>query len=651
MRFALLLILLSSILANAQSPYRVLPWRSELSFNNYLVQEVHAQYDKRKATVQRALSSRASLLAYRDSCQQRYKQILGAFPERTELKPVLTGAIQKQGYKIEKVVYESLPRHHVTANFYIPDGRGSFPAVLLLCGHEPQGKAADVYQKTAALLALNGFAVLVVDPIAQSERNQLVDNTGKPLTRGGTTEHTLINAVASLVGTSTAAFELWDNMRGIDFLESRPEVDKNRIGCAGNSSGGTQASYLIAFDDRIKVAATCSYMSSRERNFDLIGANDGCQHIVNEGMHGLEISDYSIMFAPKPLLILAGRYDFIDYTGTLRATAELKDVYKVLNVSEKFDFFASDEGHGITRMKREVVVTWFRKWLYNDAVIVKEKEAELIKVEDLSCTSSGQVSSSFTEEFNDQQRITAIASTLKQNRVKNKIDLKNTVKRVMNISHNPAIVSVEEFGQVDKPDYIVKKYIVRKDHELPLPVIAIYPSESYKRVVLWLHDNGKHKIADSTELIKDYLKNSTAIVMADLAGFGELSDPEQLNDPKYFNREYRNAIAAIHIGSSLQAERTKNIIVLTDFIKQQEKLKKLPLHALAKGKATTPLLHAAVIDDRIDNVSLFSGISSFEELIKRAEEKDAYSQVIPNVLHYYDIADLKGALGKRLLTE
>jgi cephalosporin-C deacetylase-like acetyl esterase len=287
----LLLFYISLTSVIGQQPYKVLPWRSELTFNNYLLHKIHAQYDQRRERFQGALQSSSSMVAYRDSCRARYKKILGVLPGRSELKPMLTGTLQKNGYRIEKIIYESVERHHVSTNFYVPDGNGPFPAVLLLCGHEPQAKAADSYQKTAILFALNGFAVLVVDPISQGERHQLVNESGKPLTRGGTTEHTLINAAASLVGSGTVAFELWDNLRALDYLETRPEVDKNRMGCLGNSGGGNQTNYLIGFDERIKVAASSSYISNRERNFDLIGANDGCQHIVNEGKAGLEIID------------------------------------------------------------------------------------------------------------------------------------------------------------------------------------------------------------------------------------------------------------------------------------------------------------------------------------------------------------------------
>ncbi len=163
------------------------------------------------------------------------------------------------------------------------------------------------------------IAALVVDPVSQGERVQFTDSAGKRILRGSTTEHTLLNAGASLTGTSIVAWELFDNVRSLDYLASRPEVDPDRIGCLGNSGGGAQTTFFIGFDDRVKVAAPCSFITSREREYELNGTGDGCQQIASEGREQLEIADYLMLFAPKPLLILAGRYDFVDYRGTVDA--------------------------------------------------------------------------------------------------------------------------------------------------------------------------------------------------------------------------------------------------------------------------------------------------------------------------------------------
>ncbi|MBP8067127.1 MAG: acetylxylan esterase, partial [Pedobacter sp.] len=312
--------------AFSQKQPAILNWKADVSLNTYLVQQMHQQYDARRIEFNKALNSKEGVFNYIKTIKKRFKNVLGELPQKAPLKAQVTGFIEKVDYRIEKIVYQSFENHHITANLYVPKGTGKFPAVLFFCGHEDFSKATESYQQTAILFAKNGFVVLVVDPISQSERVQLTDGNGKALTRGSTTEHTILNLSANLLGTSVAAYELFDNVRSLDYLVTRPEVDINKIGCLGNSGGAMQAIYFAAFDDRIKIVAPCSYLASREKTLQTTGAADGCAQIPNEGNAHLEMSDYLIAAAPKPILVLAGRYDFIDYDGTLKSVDDLKRV-------------------------------------------------------------------------------------------------------------------------------------------------------------------------------------------------------------------------------------------------------------------------------------------------------------------------------------
>src|SRR6185437_15651054 len=206
--------------SSAQKQFNVFEpaWWSYNTVHTYLEQSVYRQFEQRREHFQQALSSPAAMRAYQDSCKQRYLRILGDMPARTPLHAQLTGTIARTGYRIEKVIYESLPGHHVTANVYIPQGKGPFPGVLLFCGHSLNGKEDASYQRTAILFVTHGFIVLVADPISQGERYQITDSHGRPEIPLGTTEHTLFNEGATLLGTGAVAYELWDNVRGLDYL-------------------------------------------------------------------------------------------------------------------------------------------------------------------------------------------------------------------------------------------------------------------------------------------------------------------------------------------------------------------------------------------------------------------------------------------------
>src|SRR5207253_2466230 len=228
---------------------------------------------------------------------------------------------------------------------YLPTGKGPFPAVLMPMGHSSNGKADANQQRAAILLAKNGIASLVYDPIGQGERIQLLDKLGNPAIKGSTSEHTMVGVGALLVGRSTASYRIWDGIRSLDYLASRPEIDAKKIGCTGNSGGGTLTAYLMALDDRIVAAAPSCYITSLERLFATIGPQDAEQNITGQVAFGMEHADYLALHAPRPTLICAASRDFFDIQGTWTTFRETKRIYGLLGHGERVDLVESESGH------------------------------------------------------------------------------------------------------------------------------------------------------------------------------------------------------------------------------------------------------------------------------------------------------------------
>jgi len=196
---------------------------------------------------------------------------------------------------------------------YLPEGKSPFPSVLVPCGRSANGKAADTYQRVCILLAKNGMAAFCYDPIGQGERIQKLDTDGKPAIReGSTTEHTMAGIGVLLVGRQAASYRIWDGLRALDYLAERPEIDSARLGCTGNSGGGTMTAYLMALDDRIAAAAPSCYIASLERLFAKIGPQDAEQNITGQVAARMDHADYVTMRAPKPTLLCVGTRDFFD---------------------------------------------------------------------------------------------------------------------------------------------------------------------------------------------------------------------------------------------------------------------------------------------------------------------------------------------------
>lgn len=639
-RIPIFLLILSSFYTLAQKQYNVLDWKADVSLNIYLVQQMRKQYEKRNADFSKALKTKAQTLAYIERVKQEAKNLFRKLPQKATLNAQITGAIAQDGYKMEKIVYQSFQDHHVTANLYVPNAKGKLPAVLLFCGHEDVSKATESYQKTAILLAKNGFVVFVIDPISQSERVQLTEANGKSLTRGSTTEHTLLNLSSNLLGTSVAAYELFDNQCGLDYLLTRKEVDTSKIACVGNSGGGMQTIYFAAIDSRVKAIVPCSYLASRENTLATTGAADGCAQIPNEGAQHLEMSDYLIAAAPKPTLVLAGRYDFIDYNGTLQSFNDLKKVYASLGHPEKLSLFTFDDGHGISKPKREKTVQWLRKWFYNDDRVIVEPELVTLTDKDLFSSAKQKVSLSFPEEVTVQKKNELLyeeyAETRKAFAKLGEIRRKKAIQNLLSINLNSRKPNVEKAGKVQVKGLSFEKLIIRKDDEIPLPALIAYPKTKVKNVVIWLSDEGKSKLIDSVDVSDE----NTAYIFADLRGTGETMDKTEMNDPKYFSKDYRNAMLALHIGKPLIGQRAEDIATLLDFISGNQQLSGAVIEVNTKGNVGVAALHAAFFRPEINKLHLYQCLESYQQILKQPLVKDRYGLVVNSILEYYDIPDM-----------
>jgi dienelactone hydrolase len=644
----LILFLWNVVPVFAQADYNVLDWNGSISWHTHLINQMHEQYNDRDDRVDQAMAYPAEINKYQAELQDRYDRILGSFPDKTPLNAKVTGSIPGSNYHIEKLFYESFPNHHVTANLYIPEGEGPFASILLFCGHEDEAKAAKTYQRMAISLAQNGFIALVIDPISQSERLQLTDAQGQSLARGGTTEHTLLNVGSDLVGTNVMNYEYWDNKRGLDYLLTRSEVDTSKIGVMGNSGGGTMSTYFMSLNNKVKAAAVASWVTRRERAIEVLGPQDGCQWIPYEGRERLEISDFMILNNMIPTLILAGKYDFVDYVGTKEAFQEMKHLYQTIDQPEEVKLFSYADGHGISKPKRIATVEWFNRWFYGDSSRVEEEELQLHSEEQLQVTKTGQVTTAFEKEYTIQQRNIDLANALKSQRAEfqeavDREEFRKKVKSLLGFHENTSAVEAEFSGTIDQGNYKWHKVILRKKGEVPLPLLisGLQEKEKASGIEIWLSEEGKASIfkKERNQLQKS-LNSGKTVIAVDLRGTGELEDPEEFNNPKYYDNQYRNNQISLHIGKPVVGQRVQDILTILDFISKDSRLGSERIDVYAHGYVALPALHLAALDDRVDQFSFSKTIRSYMELLKNPTMKNGYAYVVPDVLKYYDLPHL-----------
>ena len=245
---------------------------------------------------------------------------LGGFPARTPLNARVTGRIRRNGYAVENILFESHPGTYVTGNLYLPDSPRFAPpylAALEVCGHSYVGKNSPAYQRVALLAAKNGLATFVIDPLGQGERRQAPEETDDSPVQN----HLRLGVNALLLGHGFAAFELWDAMRALDYLETRSDLRHDGFGIMGNSGGGTQSVLMSAFDDRIRATATSCFLSNLREQALWRLLPDSEQMIFGQLADGVNHAAYPLL-GGNPVLMLARREDMIPYSGT-RATARL----------------------------------------------------------------------------------------------------------------------------------------------------------------------------------------------------------------------------------------------------------------------------------------------------------------------------------------
>ncbi len=255
----------------------------------------------------------------------------GLPPGDTPLAPEVVGRLAGDGFDVEKVVFQSLPRVYVTANLYVPRGlAGPTGAVLFLCGHAEEAKTYPLYQAVCQRLARNGLVALAVDPLGQGERKSYLDAAGRELVRWGTAEHSYAGLQCWWLGHSVARYFVHDARRAVDYLLTRPEVDPVRIGITGNSGGGTQATWMMLLEPRLAAAAPGTFVTSR-RDYLWTGQAQDAEQIVPGGTAaGLDHEDYLIAMAPRPVLVLAVDYDFFNVEGTVATVERARRVYRLL---------------------------------------------------------------------------------------------------------------------------------------------------------------------------------------------------------------------------------------------------------------------------------------------------------------------------------
>ncbi len=294
---------------------------------------------------------------------------LEPLPAKTDLKPVVTGKIEHEQFTVEKIHYQSRPGLYVTGNLYIPKGlEKPAPTILYVCGHSAgvkngirYGNKAP-YQHHPAWFARHGYVCLVIDTVQRGEIEGIHHGTYRYKMWWWNSR-----------GYTPAGVEAWNCIRALDYLETRKEVDKDRIGVTGISGGGAYSWWLSATDDRIKVAVPVAGITDLQ-NHVVDGCVEGhcdCMYLVNT--YRWDYPLVAALVAPRPLLISNSDKDTIfPLDGVLRLHEKVRRIYRLYNAEKNLGLHITEGPHKDTQQTRVHTFSWFNRFLKGEDPLIDE---------------------------------------------------------------------------------------------------------------------------------------------------------------------------------------------------------------------------------------------------------------------------------------
>jgi cephalosporin-C deacetylase-like acetyl esterase len=644
--------------------------------------ELAYSWDLKRAVLRTAVDVEARNAFVRE----KVVQMLHGFPEKNPLDPITVKVMQKDGYRIENVMFQSRPDFWVTGNLYVPTvGNGPFPGIISPCGHARLARMMSEFQGAYLNLVKSGFVVLGYDPIGEGERRQYwnpvtdVTQVGDPVY-----EHSMCGQLLLLLGENLTEYRIWDGMRAIDYLMTRPEVDPKRIGCAGQSGGGTLTEFISVVDERVQCAAiieggTTNRWPVKIAPWEPIAPSDAEQNLFPAAIYGIDTVDLLTAIAPRPLLAavehFAPPFDLVAQAAQAR--------YRQLGVTERFTTVASDDPHGWTPKLRLATTDWFCRWFYDRKGPQTEPSFETEPAENLYCTPDGSIRYSQTGQtifsliLKKQADLPPGRAVPKNSaeRTTYQDEIRAEIRNLLRYRKSDQSLNVRHTGTTPREGYRIDKIEFLSEPGVYVPAWVYVPNGAtgVLPTILYVNDQGmevdgmefagEEGTGQERGVLDTLARAGNLVVAADVRGIGETQpdhehplSPESsifAGDPRFrqlFDEETAMAYMAWFMDQSLLGMRVQDVVRSVDYITSRQDADGKHLHVIGKGMGGLWSLYAAALDPRIRSLICVQSLLSYRSLTQVDRYLYGADVLVPDVLLHFDLPQVAAAIASRPLT-
>ncbi|APW63922.1 alpha/beta hydrolase [Paludisphaera borealis] len=471
----------------------------------------------------------ATAAAWRDRSahvrdQMRVALGLWPAPPKTPLNPQVYDVLERDGYTIEKVVLETLPGFTLSGNLYRPSKKpvsGKAPAILCPHGHWEVGRVQEDVQARCIRWAKLGAVVFMYDMVGY--------NDSKPFT------HAFLNDRLRRWGLSLFGLQTWNSIRALDWLSTLPDVDPARIGCTGESGGGTQTFILTALDDRIKVSAPVVMVS------DWFQGGCVCENAAGLRHHTDNI-EFAALCAPRPMILVGASGDWTAKTMSLAFPA-IRGVYSLVGSVDRIEAQVFDFPHNYNQTSRNAVYAFMGRWLLGieDSASTREGDQTPEKPEAILTFEAKhpapadrktpeQLEAALIKTLGDQLEALSPAHDATNWQAAKRFLKTSLSVRVGLETPSPEALAQREVRRVDREGFrIVHSQIGRRANGEAIPVVRLIPTHSNGRLTVIADDQGKSALAtpagEVSELARALLARGQSVVGFDPLFVGESIDP------------------------------------------------------------------------------------------------------------------------------